>query len=398
MVWGLVMRRIVQRIGAAFSCVFLGLAGCAAVTEDSVQIDPNSPTEAFIVTAMGDVSFGIHGTFRSVSDKGAWAHYTHALRPLVNGDINVANLESVVTPYPLQDPTSKEFNFQMHTTGLEHLVKDLRLNVLSLANNHVGDYGREGQEATAQALSAYDALVLHHGLGTISKLSSAAVGRVGTQDIAFAALGISANAPRPDIDLPGQWNIHVKPDWEKTLNALVESRASMRILSLHEGIERQQTLEPNVQNRYRRAQYAADVDLIVAHHPHVVRGLEIDPRGRIIAFGLGNAMLHGAADISQREAAADFGLLLRLYYRRGAQGPVLEALEAIPMTSVHRAPRAMTPTVSRQRIELLNQLSRETSKDRALILRPHDETGFGVWCNAMLQTRQAKALCSQAGG
>ena len=137
----------------------------------------------------------------------------------------------------------------------------------------------------------------------------------------------------------------------------------------------------------------ADLDLIVSHHPHVARGLEIDVKGRVIAYGLGNGMLHGAADIRDRGAAADFGLLLRLYYRGTLRGPVLEAVEAIPLTFVHSAPRTFTPAASQARIDVLNQLSRQTSQERALILRPHAVTGFGIWCSAVLQTRQAQALC-----
>ena len=120
----------------------------------------------------------------------------------------------------------------------------------------------------------------------------------------------------------------------------------------------------------------------------------MDVEGRVIAYGLGDGMLHGSADISDRGYESDFGLMLRLYYRRSSIGPVLEALEAIPLTSVHRAPRPMTPSASKIRIRLLNELSRKTSNERALELKTHATTGFGLWCSSMLQTRQAHELCS----
>ena len=387
------MQRVLQMMKAACGCLLLSLAGCATLTEGTLPPDLNSPNEAIIVTALGDVSFATNRNLRTAESKGAWSHYTLALRPLLNGNFNFANLESVVTDQSLGNPVDKEFVFQMHTTGLAHLVEDLKLNLLSIANNHTGDFGREGQLATRKALSRYNGQILYHGLGTTAELSNPAVGQNGQQDIAFAALGISADAPRPSGELPGQWNVHVKPDWDKTLNGLANSSATLKILSLHEGIERQQELEPNLRNRYRRAQAMADLDLIVSHHPHVARGLEIDVKGRVIAYGLGNGMLHGAADIRDRGAAADFGLLLRLYYRGTLRGPVLEAVEAIPLTFVHSAPRTFTPAASQARIDVLNQLSRQTSQERALILRPHAVTGFGIWCSAVLQTRQAQALC-----
>lgn len=388
------MQRYLQSIKAACCCVILSLAGCATLPEGALPPDPNSPNEAIIVTALGDVAFSANRNFRSASSKSAWSHYTIGLRPLINGNFNFANLEAVVTDEPLETPVNKEFVFQMHTSGLAHLVEDLRLNLLSVANNHTGDYGREGQRATREALERYDGLILYHGLGTAAELSQAAVGHNGEQGIAFAALGISDHAPRPSGDRIGQWNVHMRPDWDNTVKALSNSPASLKILSLHEGIERQQVLEPNLRSRYRRAQAMADLDLILSHHPHVARGLEIDVKGRVIAYGLGNGMMHGAADIRDRAVAADFGLLLRLYYRSSPMGPVLEALEAIPLTSVHSAPRTFTPAASRVRVELLNQLSRQTSQERALILRAHPVTGFGVWCAATLHTRQAIALCT----
>ena len=388
------MQRFLKVIRAGFFCAILSLAGCATLPEGALPPDPNSPNEAIIVTALGDVAFAGNRNLRSASSKSAWSHYTIGLLPLINGNFNFANLESVVTDQPLDTPVDKEFVFQMHTSGLAHLVEDLRLNLLSVANNHSGDFGHEGQVSTRQALARYDGQILYHGLGTTSELSRPALGQNGQQGIAFAALGISDNAPRPSDDTIGQWNIHVRPDWEKTLSGLANSPASLKILSLHEGIERQQQLEPTVRNRYRRAQAMADIDLILSHHPHVARGLEIDVKGRLIAYGLGNGMLHGAADIRDRGVAADFGLMLRLYYRSSPLGPVLEALEAIPLTFVHSAPRPFTPAASRVRVEVLNQLSRQSSQERALILRSHPVTGFGVWCSTTLQTRQAIALCT----
>ena len=153
------------------------------------------------------------------------------------------------------------------------------------------------------------------------------------------------------------------------MQAMMRRGESFKVLSLHEGLEYEQMPEDHVINRFRRAQFRADLDLIIAHHSHVVRGLEMDVKGRVIAYGLGNGMLHGAVDISERGSTSDFGLMLRLYYRRSAMGPVLEALEAIPLTSVHRAPRPMTPSASKVRIRLLNVLSRETSNERALELK-----------------------------
>lgn len=366
--------------------------------------------KAWVVTAIGDVAFARNRVLSTADSPAAWARYTDQLKPLVIGDLNFLNLEAVVTDSDLGPGRDKAFTFQMHTTGLRHLVEDLGFNLMSTANNHSGDFGHEGQVRTLAALEALEALaardqsLIHHGLGTTAALEAAARGQVRGQSVAFAAIGISAGAPRPTSDRPGQWNVHVPAHWQATLQGLKTSEAAYRVLSTHEGIERQSTPEAGVRARFRAAQQQADLDLILAHHPHVPRGVEIDAQGRVIAYGLGNGLLHGAANLAGRGEMSDFGLMLRLYYApagvagRGGRSQSLdsglEAVEAIPLTAVHFAPRPFaTHRATRDRITALNSLSRAAAGERAMIFRPQADTGFGLWCAPVQRTAQARALC-----
>ena len=369
----------------------LGLAACEAGTGGPGGGD------AFVVTAIGDVAFARNRVLTTAESPGAWSTYTDNLKPLVIGDANFLNLEGVVTETSLGPGRDKAFTFQMHTTGLTHLVDDLGFNLMSTANNHSGDFGRAGQERTVEALNSHGEALLHHGVGTTEAIRKAATGSIKGQSVALAAIGISSGAPRPTDDKPGQWNVNVAKHWTGTLDALAASEAGFRVLSTHEGVERLSTPEAGVKNRFRSAQKLADLDLILAHHPHVPRGVEVDGQGRVIAYGLGNGLLHGAANLAGRGLMSDFGLMLRLYYAPGgANGPRLEAVEAIPLTSVHYAPKPFSVDASAARIGALNALSRSAGSERAMIFEPQPETGFGLWCRDDIRTRQARALCQAA--
>ena len=111
-----------------------------------------------VIVVGGDI--GLSGSDQPVSAKGAyrhgarydWADLTRHLGLLVNGDINFANLETVVTDKNSLPPTPKKFRFRSHPVGVQHLVK-LGFNAFSLANNHAIDYGHALLDARAAALA-----------------------------------------------------------------------------------------------------------------------------------------------------------------------------------------------------------------------------------------------------
>ena len=61
------------------------------------------------------------------------------------------------------------------------------------------------------------------------------------------------------------------------------------------------------------------IDLIVGHHAHVVRGVEMTPNGSLIFYGLGNFLHLGTANMTSSGICRDYGLLARVHLRRGGR-------------------------------------------------------------------------------
>ncbi len=117
---------------------------------------------------------------------------------------------------------------------------------------------------------------------------------------------------------------------------------------MHAGIE--YTPRPNAQQQeFARAAIDAGADVIIGHHPHVLRGIERYRRG-IIFYSLGNFTFAG------KGTTADFSAIIRLHLddnRRQA--------EIIPLDILYRRvgfqPRVLKGREGIRVIERLNRLS-----------------------------------------
>jgi poly-gamma-glutamate synthesis protein (capsule biosynthesis protein) len=348
---------------------------------------------ALVVTMVGDVGLAENRHLRSAKSADAWAPYTKDLKPLIDGDLNFLNLETVVTDRPLQ-ARSKTFAFQTHDTALQHLAQDLGFNLFSLANNHSGDFRRDGQIATLAALKLHAPEAFYHGLGTSQELLRLREFQMNGLTIGFAAIGISSGAPRPEEDQPGQFFIRREQDWQAVITAFQQSDADLKILSIHEGQEKISEVEGSLKRKLRQARDEAGVNLIVGHHPHVARAIERDDAGRLIAYSLGNGLLFGAADIDNRPLGRDFGLFLRLHYWFDGRRIQLEAVESVALRGMHNKVRPRSARQAAKRLRFLNSLSARTSGKQGLQF-DISKQGQGLWCSETPpQGERAQALCS----
>ena len=256
-----------------------------------------------------------------------WADTTSLIADDINGDLNFTNIETVVTDRNDLTPDTKgqggPFNFRTHPNGLRHLAMR-GFNVLSLANNHSMDYGLEGLKETLKHVGALKAerRAVAAGLGMNREEASRPV-RVNVRgsEIAFAAIGIVTNnleRHRAGPDKPGQIAYRFKEDFAEVLKRLAATPAQYRILSIHYGVEgRVRTDETQIAEWRGEAAQKAGIDLIVGHHAHVVRGVELAGRS-LIFYGLGNFLHHGTADMTGKGICRDYGLMARVHLKRGA--------------------------------------------------------------------------------
>ena len=76
-----------------------------------------------------------------------WSTLTSGIAAEINGDLNFANLETVVTDRNDLSAPDKAFNFRSHPAGVRHLV-EVGFNLISTANNHSIDFGERGIRET----------------------------------------------------------------------------------------------------------------------------------------------------------------------------------------------------------------------------------------------------------
>ncbi|MBN1387280.1 MAG: CapA family protein [Bacteroidales bacterium] len=156
-------------------------------------------------------------------------------------------------------------------------------DLLSIANNHIGDFGYEAKQTTAMILDSLD------------------ISYAGTDEYPWTIriiddtvkVGFCAFAPNK-----GTVNLHDE-NRVTTIVSLLEDSCDIVIVSVHGGGEgaayQNVTREEefyygeNRGNIYEFAHRVIDLgaDVVLGHGPHVSRALEIY-RGRIIAYSLGN--------------------------------------------------------------------------------------------------------------
>ena len=163
------------------------------------------------------------------------------------------------------------------------VIDSAGFNLLSIANNHIGDFGYEAR------------------LRTSAILDSMNISYAGTDDYPWTVrtifdtvkVGFCAFAPNR-----GTVNLHDKKRVEEIVSMLEDS-CDIVVVSVHgggEGAENQHVTREeeyyygeNRGNIYELAHRVVDMgaDIVLGHGPHVTRALEIY-RDRLIAYSLGN--------------------------------------------------------------------------------------------------------------
>jgi hypothetical protein len=385
------------------------------------------PLREFTVLAVGDTGFNASlerveaDAGRKLGERIPFGEATAGVDALIDGDINFANLETIVTDRNDLDAIPKAFNFRMHPAGFRHLLSR-GFNVFSTANNHAMDYGPRGAEETLRHLAAMppEQLLAFPGLGQGRRAAGSAhviaweEGRFRRFDpvrdvapallpaafemerglpvsrrtpdftVAISAIGIGGQSFPPGDARAGQLSFPDGADYVETLDRLRATLADFRILSVHYGVENQTLTDENAVQRFRRQAVLSGVaDMIVGHHHHVVNGIEL-ANGKPIFYGLGNFVHFGTRDLSGNSVCRDYGLLAKAHFSLGEGGrATLQAIEAIAVTGTHKRVRPMSPRDGARRMEVLNTLAAQFDRpqERARGVRFQARAdGTGLYC------------------
>ena len=253
----------------------------------SLYLDDLQEEGALTIIGTGDIMLGTSWPSESYLPSGR--DCSPILRPvhhvLQSGDLLFGNLEGVFcseggTPKRCKDLT-KCYVFRMPDHFLDCIL-EAGYDVLSVANNHVNDFGPAGRTSTAAMLDsaevAYAGFVTHPW--TLFEKEG-------------VTYGFAAFAPnRGTMDL-------LDYDRAAEITAILDSMADVVIISFHggaEGKDHQHVLRGNEEylgamrgnvHHFAHRVVDAGADVVFGHGPHVTRAVELY-RDRLICYSLGN--------------------------------------------------------------------------------------------------------------
>jgi len=304
------------------------------------------------------------------------------IEPLVEAaDISFANLECPIStrgsPYP-QKPVNVTFRASPEAA---FSLREAGFDVVSLANNHMSDYGAA---AVAETLRYLDLIGIEHtgaGRGG-SEARRAAIARKGGYSVAFLAYVepmwsvVEARDPPWPAPLatigpdgvtksagPGRPGTAViRDDTLMSDIASLRARGDIDIIavSFHWGEEI--AAEPNAyQRKFARMAIDGGADIVLGHHPHVLQGVERYKDG-LILYSLGNLVFDMREDSTFDSLAA----IVRLGRETSGKARI-ETLELVPLR-IARGSWAPSPAIGQDRRRITDYL-RERSKNLGLELR-----------------------------
>lgn len=200
---------------------------------------------------------------------------------IAEADIAFANLEG-----PISDKGEEKgsiYSFRMNPRAAAGL-KNIGFDVLSLANNHIGDWGREAFEDTMRRLRRADIAYSGAGWNTAEAHHAVTIEKNGVSVgyLAFSDVGpewMKAEEAYSGISLASVESVKKAVAEAKKFNDVV-------VASFHFGEEYKK--EPsNRQRALARAAIDAGAKIVIGHHPHVIQPIE-EYHGGVIAYSLGN--------------------------------------------------------------------------------------------------------------
>lgn len=221
------------------------------------------------------------------------AIYGNVLPELRTSELRITNLEC-----PLTRSESAIFKSGSVLKGFPEHIKGLTavpFDIITLANNHVFDYGVEAFRETLDLLEANGLRFV--GAGTTRQAAvEPLIARVAETTIALISFSEGEDLTGA-VDGPGVFG------WE--VNAVVEAvktaktAADLVFVICHAGVE-YIPFPPPYLVRALMAIADAGADLVVGHHPHVPQGIQIV--GSVpIAYSLGNFIFYQPSDLIYRK-------------------------------------------------------------------------------------------------
>jgi hypothetical protein len=262
-----------------------------------------------LLAAVGDVNFG-DGPGTLIARFGPGYPWT-SVGPLISkADLAFANLECSVSLRG--SPQDKKFVFRGRPAAVRAMRRLAGIDVVTLANNHAGDYGDTALLDTLRSVRDAGIVPVGAGADERSAYRPRIIRRLGLR-IAF--VGFSTILPFEFRALgqdPGTaWGF---PARVAAAVRQARRRADVVVTAFHWGIERD-THESAAQRALAQVALRAGATAVIGSHPHVLQPIRALPRRRLVAYSLGNFVFSASSPTAARTGVLELSLA-----RRGVTG------------------------------------------------------------------------------
>lgn len=234
------------------------------------------------IAFLGDIA--LVGQFSSSSEK-----LNYLVKLLDRYDYRIANLES-----PMTNRTKTLVPKSMHLRANEESVEvlnALKINAVTLANNHCYDYGRKGVDDTCRVLDASG--IKWYGIDgkTVTETID------GTRFTLSGFCCLSTNGTGYRRNKSEGINVLTKTAVEEQATR-DKLDGAVSVMSIHYGLEH--TSYPGMEHiRLFDDLINYNTVIVHGHHPHQVQGI-IEKNGSLIAYSLGNALFDRLKSINKQ--------------------------------------------------------------------------------------------------
>lgn len=297
------------------SIFFILLVSCSwiapdAPAEEKSFQEPEKPSDTVTFVAVGDIMTGTNFPNTSyLPPAGQENLFLPAIDLLRDADITFGNLEGTILNKggnPKHCSSSACYLFRMNESAADYL-SDAGFDLLSIANNHAGDFGDPGRQNTMRVLD-------DRGIGNAGLLvkPTCVIERAGLK------IGMAGFAPNT-----GTVDINDDARVKEVIDSL-RPHCDILIVSFHGGAEgkshqhvprkNEYFYGENRGNVYRFARLAIDAgaDMVLGHGPHVPRAADVY-KNKFIIYSLGNFCTYSRFNLSGENAYAP---ALKLYTDR----------------------------------------------------------------------------------
>jgi tetratricopeptide (TPR) repeat protein len=257
---------------------------------DPGPLPPREETPAagpvLTVAAVGDVQLGMAWPPGHVAlpPDDAKDMFEGVKGPLGKADVRFGNLETVLADTGDSKKCGKKstkcYAFRVPTS----FAQALRLagfDVMSIANNHAGDFGPEGRKSTMAAL---DAVAIQHSgpLGDIASWD------VGGRRVALVGFSFGSDVYRiQDLAVARKLVADLKKRHDLVFVSFHGGAEGVGAARVPQGVETFLGENRGDVRAFAHTVVDAGADLVLGSSPHLLRALELY-KGRLIAYSLGN--------------------------------------------------------------------------------------------------------------